>query len=512
MFRKVFKFRIFISLSWGYSKVKMKALSKESPITLIELPPTQFGVLNGDPAYDIYSLFRLPSRAIPVLEAVLRAKGWKNVVSINPFYDGENGKLTSENWERILNSEALLLSAITRTAPQSMELGKKYKLANPKGIVIAGGPDPTFRFEEWLSHVDIVVMGEGENTLSELMKRLGKNPGSLENIKGIAFKKNGKIIVTEDRELISPEELGKLPYPHYGKNTREKVTTAIIETSRGCPRACKYCSVSRFYGRRYRVKPVEYVLKGIRQVKDMGGGGIFFADDNLAGNPEHAIELLEAITKAGLNSKSGTAQVTVEVIKNEKLLKALKNAGFKILCVGIEGLVDSTLKDLGKPYKAEQNKAAVAELRKRGFWVHGMLMPGGDGDTPEDLKQLKEWANRNLDSVQYFPIVPLPGTKFYEAMKEEGRILTHAWHLYDGHHVIVRPKHFTPARLQETIYEMYRSFYSPWESLKRLVKSPFWKWKLTIGASVYANLLGGLKKVLYSPQSIAHLEFLRERS
>jgi len=210
----------------------MKKIGKQSPITLVELPATQYGVLSGDLSFDIYSKSKLPARALPVLEAVLRAEKWENVKSICPL-DGENGKLSSENLNRIFNSDIFGISSITRTSLQSMELARNYKLVKPDGIVIAGGPDPTFRIEDWLRDVDIVVIGEGEKTVSELMERLIEDPNNLDDINGLAFKKGKQIEITKPRKLLTSEELSQIPYPFYNSKTKGKITTGVIETSRG---------------------------------------------------------------------------------------------------------------------------------------------------------------------------------------------------------------------------------------------------------------------------------------
>ena len=120
----------------------MRKLSKSSQTTLVELPATQFGVFNGDLAFDEFSQFtkRLPARALPTLEGALRENKWLDVQSIYPMHHGKKGKLTPANLERIFSSDVLLVSSITRTALQSFELVKLYKEKKPEGIVIAGGP------------------------------------------------------------------------------------------------------------------------------------------------------------------------------------------------------------------------------------------------------------------------------------------------------------------------------------------------------------------------------------
>ncbi|MFH1072596.1 MAG: radical SAM protein [Nanoarchaeota archaeon] len=484
-------------------------LSKQSPVTLVELPATQFGELNGDSSYDVYSMFGLPSRAIHTLEAVLRQEGWSNVQCINPLYHGKKGKLTKENEERIKKSAVLGISAITRTSPQSMALAQQYKQANPHGIVIAGGFDPMARPAAWLEQgADIVGIGEGERTLVELMARLEQDQ-YVADIHGIAYRNGKSLTITPPRQLLSAAELGEIPHPHYDAMVRKKVNVGVIESSRGCPHDCDFCSVTQAYGREYRTKPTEYVLEGLRDIEDMGKT-VFFADDNLAGSPKRTIALLESMAAEGLPRKNATAQVTVWAAKNPALLQAMKKAGITLLCIGIESIFDESLDSLGKPYNAAQNKESIKLLREEGFWVHGMMMPGAEGDTKERLKETSHWINENLDSVQLFPPTPIPGTRLFKRMEEEGRILTHDYSLYDGQNVLIRPSHMTPYDLQLTINQMYLSFYSAPRSIRRIASSSHKK--TALGIFFYTTFLGGIRKVLDSPQSLRHLEFLKSIS
>lgn len=482
-------------------------LTKNSKVTFVELPPTEFGVLNGEPIFDEFSFYRLPSRAIDGLASILRAHGWTDVVCINPQYNGRKRKLTKENMDRIFSSDCLCGSAITRTLASTAMLLHAFKEYKPEGITIAGGAGPTFQYEEMLREgADIVVRKEGDATTPILFERLLKDRENLDDIAGLVLGKNGDMVVTPDRKLLESAEFMEIPHKEYDARTRKGIDIVTIETSRGCPNDCDFCSVSEFYGRKYRVKPIDYVLRDLRKMQGIGRR-IFYVDDNLAGSPSHAIKLLEAIVEEKLNKRFGITQVSVAAASNPRLLEALKNAGIKMLCVGIESINDETLKDLGKPYSAEKNKNAVAAFREFGFWIHGMLMPGGDFDTKETLREMSEWAKNNLDSVQYFPPAPAPATRFAAKMKAEGRILTDKWHLYDGHHLVIRPKNFTPYELQNEIFNMYRDFYSFGNNARRLATSP--SFKVAMGILIYTNILRGIKRVQESRQTQDHLKFLK---
>lgn len=472
-------------------------MDKKSPITLVELPPTQYGILDGKPSSDVYSAFQLPSRSIPTLEAVLKHDGWTNVTSINPVYNGLDGKLSAENQRRIRDTKILAVSAITRTAPQSMELVRRCKKENPGVIIIAGGMDPTYRYEEWLeAGTDVVCLGEGENTIRELIQNLY----SLKNIKGIATK-NG---VTERRDLLTPQELDDLPLPIYDAETRAKARVAVVETSRGCSVGCNHCVVTDFYGEKYRKKSTEKVIKLQADVCDIGTS-TFYIDDNATLNPKRTIHLLNATINQGLARPGSSAQVTIKAAENPNLLIALQRAGINILYIGIESIFDDSLVDLGKPWSAERTKSAIQRFGEAGFIRHGMMMPGGDKDTPKRLEEILDWSINNLESVQFFAPMPLPGAKLSMEMEKQGRILTKDYSLYDGHNIITRPTNFTPVELQEKIDQMLISFFTKKSiGLEKLPRE-----KRIIGTYFRRRIAEGTFASLKSQQHKDHIEFLR---
>ncbi|MBU0958414.1 MAG: B12-binding domain-containing radical SAM protein, partial [Nanoarchaeota archaeon] len=376
-----------------------------------------------------------------------------------------------------------------------------------------GGFGPTFRAEEYSRYADYVVIGEGETTTEELFLSLAGSGVAVDEIKGLGFRRNGEYVFTGERDNLKPSEL-ELVHPDYDKATLSQLSTVPIESSRGCPKNCNFCSVTGFYGRSYRTKSREWVVEELGRMNSYGKG-IFFTDDNFTGKKSRCVALLEQIIESGLNKREGVAQVTINAASNDSLLDLMWNAGIRTLCIGIESINDETLEAYSKRVSAEQNKEAIKIFKERGFWVHGMMMPGGDGDTPESLRETSEWANKDLDSVQYFSPIPLPGTRMRSQLEEEGRILRDGeddlWHLYDGDNVLIRPKNFTPLQLQKTIYKMYDSFYSWKKGLSKALKSrDFRAVKIALGLLAYTKLKG--EKILYSPESKRHLEFLESVS
>lgn len=479
-------------------------------ITLVELPATAFGRLNGKPAEDVYCGFRLPARAIPLLHAILVNERFTDVASVNPLFNEPAGRLRERDMERILGSDFLLISAITRTIPQSRELGLLYRERNPRGTIIVGGPHATNHAEECLEWADIVVRQEGDRTLPALLRALIER-GSPDGIDGISYRRGGEIARGRPAAPLTEDELSRLPDPHYDEGTARGVWVWPVATSRGCPRRCDFCSVSSLYGPTYRRRSNESIAGELERLKRRGAGYVFFTDDNFAGRPEETRQLLRMMIDRRLNSLLYLCQLCVSAAFDAELLSLLARAGVSIVFVGIESLSEETLRSLNKKVDAERNKAAVRLFRKAGMWVHGMMMIGGDGDTEQSLAETAEWARHNLDSVQYFTPTPLAGTRFGEAMRREGRILTDRYYLYDGQHVVLRPAHFTPYRLQKIIFDMYREFYSLRESVRTAVKSacalkalyPLRKMLL------YLYVKRVLARAFRNPQLCAHMGWLR---
>jgi radical SAM superfamily enzyme YgiQ (UPF0313 family) len=475
-------------------------------ITLVELPPSSFGKLNNPKVKDVYTRFHLPARANPLLQAILLQHGYKDVVSIDPNLN-RKGRLTNADLERLATSDYRLLSSITRTVVQTEELARFFKKENPKGIVIAGGPHVTFTPEEALEWADVVVRHEGDETLIELLGKL-ENRKSYEEVKGISYKINGRVINNESRRLLSPEELSALPAPDFSMYPRK--TRGVVNTSRGCPYACDFCSVTQFYGNRYRRKSNSKILEEISLV-GKHSPDVFFTDDNFAAKKSETKELLREIIKrrkklsysCQLSINSAFVSASSNEI-DEEFLQLLKEANFFGIYLGIESINQKTLESYNKPATAERNKIAVRVFRDAGLWCHGMMMIGGDGDTNESLEEELSWAIENLDSVQFFAPIPFPKTPFSEEMEKQGRIMTRDYYLYDGIHVIVEPKHFSPYGLQKTLFDMHKRFYDVRQ--KEAIRRSSHSWYKRI---LHAYAIKILWDIEHEPQTMTYIEKLR---
>lgn len=469
-------------------------------ITLIEPTPTEFGELEGKVMYDIYSKARTPARALPELHSILSQQGYQNIESIYPKYNSK-GVLTRANWKRIKNSDYLLISTITRTRPQSMTLASEYKLLNPKGIVILGGPDATFADKEYLENgsVDYVVRGEGDKTLPELIKTIGIHDHR--GVDGISFIDGDEFVRTNNRAVLTPQEFSDLPPVIYDSRTERKMSIPIAITSRGCPYDCIYCSVTDLYGPRYRKKSIDSIIADLKHLRKFSKGKIFIGDDNFAASSSHTRMLLQEMIDNNLNDISYGVQLDVNSVHKEGITDLMKKAGVGMAYVGFEALNTDSLKSIGKTATAKLNEGAAQLLKDSKILVHGMFIVGLDDQDMHDLDYIVEWSKQFCDSAQFFSYIPLPGTKMSAQMEKEGRILTRDFHLYDGLHVIVHPKQFSALELQEKIVDMHSQFYSG-----SIVDSSHKALRLAMNATAR----GIIRRIKRADQFKTHKEFLRQ--
>lgn len=371
-----------------------------------------------------------------------------------------------------------------------------------------------------LKWADVVVRKAGDKTLPELLRALGEG-APLNGIKGISYKKNGEIVHEPDREILSSEELSQLPIQEYDKRTRRAMRTSTLWTSRGCTLKCDFCSVTAFNEECYRRRSIESILRDVERVLGEETPHTFITDDNFPAAQAATIKLLETEQMAQLGKKKYgySAQLSIHAAFNPKLMELLRKTGCVAAYVGLESIFEDSLNALGKATPAKLVREAPKIFKDYGIWIHGMMIIGTDTDTKERLDELAAWTRESLDSVQYHLAIPLPGTRFAQRMREQGRILTEDYSRYDAQLDILRPKHFTPYGLQMKSFEMYDRFYS-WKRLAKITAgSPLktarevltsHQLKFRLGAWIQAYRV--LKSVRASEQTKQHLKFLQSVS
>ena len=280
------------------------------------------------------------------------------------------------------------------------------KLPNEITTVV-GGYKATEEVEALLercANIDIVVRGEGEDTIREILTGVPH-----EDILGLSFRKNGTSIHNENRALTDvlgvafPDRSLRRHDYHWIQNGA-KITNFTFDTvlaSRGCPYNCKFCTFSLNplgQKRKYTERPLELVIK---ELKGVTADVILFSDDNFFTNPRRSRELCKMIIENGIK-KTFIAQTRIEIAKDEELLKLAEKAGFKIFLMGIESPHDRILKQLSKGYGQQQVREAFKVLNKYSFYIHGYFIYANIGETEEEMVYIAQFAKElKLDSITF---------------------------------------------------------------------------------------------------------------
>ncbi|MFN7976344.1 MAG: radical SAM protein [Acidobacteriota bacterium] len=417
---------------------------------------------------------RMPPINIMMLAAVLRNNGFEVQI-----YDAENRPLEADDLARRAvdwGARYVGLSTVTPTIHKASEVARAVKALDPTVVTIAGGvhasavPDETMAV---MPEFDVMVRGEGEETLLELLSVMEGNAGAdsttgLEKVDGISFRRGGEVI--KNRRRAGIEDLDKIPYPawdmldgmpHYYRPAAvayRQLPSTILITSRGCPAHCVFCGSRNVYGTTARCHSPEYVLGMIDTLQDRYGVKDFaIYDDTFLTYPERVHRICDALIASGKNI-TWSAYSRVDTIYPDLVLK-MKAAGCWLINFGVESGSQRILDLIRKEVTLEQIHRALQTTRDAGIRCRGFFMVGHPGETEETMKETVGFLNRlPLDDFHVTFFTPLPGSPSWKMAPQYGQMETDWSKL-----TVMKPTYF-PHGLDEQILRKYqryayRSFY-----------------------------------------------------
>jgi len=234
-----------------------------------------------------------------------------------------------------------------------------------------------------------------------------------------------------------------------------------IMTSRGCPFDCDFCTVTKIFGRTFRMQSPRRVVREIQHALEFfRTRTIFFYDDNFTANRERVRELCQLIKQENLGIDWVT-QVRSDIAREPDLLKFMEQAGCRFFFIGFESINDETLKAMHKSQTRKDIEQAIQVIRECGISIHGMFIFGDDHDTPETIQATVDFAvQQHVDTVQFMILTPFPGTKYYGDIVAKNRLIHKRWDYFNGMYVVFRPAAMSPLRLQQETIKAYERFYS----------------------------------------------------
>lgn len=368
--------------------------------------------------------------------------------------------IIDENVETIdFNAQADLV-AVTSTTVQAPRAYRILQEFRRRGVsTILGGIHASVRPQEASLHADSVVIGEADEIWAGILEDFER--GELKSTYRVETFPTLETMPRMRRELFA-----------------DKYFIQSVQTSRGCPCDCNFCSVTSFNGRRTRYRPIREVIDELAHLSE---SRLFIADDSILGQGtrgmDRALQLFEGMKHLG---KSWGAQACINIAENDELLRAAAASGANTFYIGFESVESAGLESMDKRVNLRPTirnfKGVIQKLHDHGIGVIGGFILGNDGDTRDIFDKTIEFIyETEIDGCQFTIMTPFPGTRLFEQMHREGRLLytdfPNDWSRYHCYETVIRPKNMTADELERGQHHVYRATATMGKSLARGFKT-----------------------------------------
>lgn len=357
-------------------------------------------------------------------------------------------EIHDENFEpfEFKDADFIGFTSLTATINRCYEIAGIYREMGIKTVI--GGIHASMLPEEAMQYVDAVVIGEAENAWKQVIDDFENN-------------RLGKIYRAELPSMVdSPSPRISLYHPGYSFGS--------MQTTRGCPMRCEFCSVHTFNGSKYRLRPVD---QSVRDFIAIPHDRVYIVDDNFVGYSkkarDHAVEFFRGVAQSGVK-KQWAGSASMNIAEDEEVLEWAARSGCKLVFLGVESeLVDQlqqAKKDVNIKIGVDRYQQVYEKIHSYGISVVGAFILGLDNDTPETIINRTEYMiESDIDIMQASVLTPLPGTELFERLKAEGRLLYHNypedWEKYNYAEVVFQPLKMSVKEYQEAVHESWSRLY-----------------------------------------------------
>ena len=334
-----------------------------------------------------------------------------------------------------MDADLVALTAMTGQVNRAYEIADQFRHANIP--VVIGGIHASVLPEEVGKYCDAVMIGEGENTWPAMLKDF----------------EEGKLKKVYDAKAYPPVD--HLVSPRVDVVKHEHYLMFPLQATRGCPYDCDFCSVKHSAGSRYRMKPIDQVVAEIKEMEKYNKKSFgtykksyVIVDDNLCVNREYVKKLFVAMSDLDI---TWMGQGTLDTAFDEELLALMAKSGCKTFAIGFESFSDETLREANKPkmHTIDNYEIAIQNLIRHGIMPAGFLIYGFDTDDVNTFQKAVDFiVGKNLTQVHFNLLTPYPGTRLYDRINGEGRIIDQNWDNYITMKSVFIPKQMSPADLE----------------------------------------------------------------
>ena len=435
-----------------------------------------------------------PPLGLAYMAAVLEQNSFEVKIVDCPVCEMDHEKLKTELAS--FQPTIVGIGAMTPIIESALESAHVAREVCPDAKVVMGGPHVTFADKQILSEdkdVDIIVRGEGEETLLELAEQ-SPEFHKIGNIEGITFRKDNQIIQSPNRPFIQNLDALPLPAYKYIPIKRYRITgmkLLPIISSRGCPFQCSFCVASQMFGARYRARSPKNVLDEIEWLKDeYKAEGIAFQDDTLTFDKKRTLEICDGMIERKLKLPWGCSS-RADVVTKEVLAK-MAEAGCDEICFGVESGCQRIRDSLKKRVTTKQCENAVKWAKEAGIFVTVSVILGYPGETKETLQESLDFVRKvEPDDVWLCHATPYLGTELRAIVESNGWKMAEDWKLYNTMNPIFEDPLLPAKQIAEMRKAFYNKFYGPryivHQAVKGYVKGNMYS-KIMARTAIYYNL------------------------
>lgn len=338
------------------------------------------------------------------------------------------------------DADLIGISSMGHGVIRSIDIAQEFRKRGK--TVILGGYMASIMPEEAQKYCNALLIGDAELVWVELLQDYEN--GTLKPVYEKRLEKGWFSTPTPRFDLITDKNLGDfLP----------------VQAGRGCPHSCSFCSVACLYEGSYIKKPIEEVVRDIKQIKALGYRKFLLLDDNIFSDRVYLSKLLEEIKALDMQWMS---QCDIRIGRESKLLAMLRDSGCTTLSFGLESLKKESLKAMNKSWaNPDDYPALIRNIQDHGIDVSTEMVVGGEADTLESIKATQDFIEDNKISVpRFYILTPIPGTRFFKDIEAQGRLVKSDIYSFDGTEAVYTLPNMTPEQLTKAYWELYESLFT----------------------------------------------------